>query len=68
MKRTAIAIATMIGTIVLAQFGSAQEPSPEGKAEQTKQRRDREGPGPAEAGDELSKPLLPKDDGKKKIS
>ena len=67
MKRTAIAIATMIGATVLAQLGSAQQPGPEGEAEQTKQRRGRGGPGPAEAGSDLSKPPLPKDDGEKRI-
>ena len=67
MKRTAIAIATMIGATVLAQLGPAQQPGPEGKAEQTRQRRGRGGPGPAEAGSDLSKPPLPKDDGEKRI-
>jgi caffeoyl-CoA O-methyltransferase len=67
MKRTAIAIATMIGAIVLAQNASAQRPGPEGRAEQTKQGRGRGGFGPAEAGSDLSKPPLPKDDGEKKI-
>lgn len=67
MKRTAIAIATMIGATVLAQLGSAQQPGPEGRAEQTKQRRGRGGFGPAEAGTDLSKPPLPKDDGEKRI-
>src|SRR3954452_1409079 len=67
MKRTAIAIATMIGATVLSQPGFAQPPGPEGKAEQTKQRRGRGGPGPADAGSDLSKPPLPKDDGEKKI-
>lgn len=33
MKRTAIAIATMIGATILAQHGSAQQPRPEGKAD-----------------------------------
>ena len=69
MKRTAIAIATMIGAVVLAQNASAQRPDPEGRAEQTKQARGRGGFGPAgaEAGTDLSKPPLPKDDGEKKI-
>ena len=57
----------MIGATVLAQLGTAQQPGPEGKAEQTKQGRGRGGPGPAEAGSDLSKPPLPKDDGEKKI-
>jgi caffeoyl-CoA O-methyltransferase len=67
MKRTAIAIATLIGAAILAQLGSAQEPRPEGRAEQTKQRRGRGGFGPAEAGSDLSKPPLPKDDGEKRV-
>jgi predicted O-methyltransferase YrrM len=67
MKRTAIAIATMIGATVLAQPGSAQEPRPAGQAGQTKQGRGRGGFGPAEGGADLSKPPLPKDDGEKKI-
>src|SRR5438270_7871372 len=67
MSRTAIAIATMIGAAVLAQLGTAQQPGPEGRAGQAKQGRGRGGPGPAEAGVDLSKPPLPKDDGEKKI-
>ena len=67
MKRTAIAIATMIAVIALVPLGSAQESRPEGKAEQTNQRRGGGGPGPVDAGTDLSKPLLPKDDGEKKI-
>jgi caffeoyl-CoA O-methyltransferase len=67
MKHTAIAIATMIGATVLAQHAWAQQPGPEGKAEQTKQRRGRGGSGSAVAGGELSKPPLPKDDGEKQI-
>ena len=50
-----------------ARLRTAQQPGPEGKAEQTKQRRGRGGPGPAEAGSDLSKPPLPKDDGEKRI-
>jgi predicted O-methyltransferase YrrM len=69
MKHTAIAIAMMIGATVLAQLGSAQQPGPEGKKEQTKQGRGRGGfaPAPAEAGSDLSKPPQPKDDGEKRI-
>jgi predicted O-methyltransferase YrrM len=67
MKRTAIAIATMIGATALAQLGSAQQPRPDGKAESTKQGRGQGGSGPADAGSDLSKPPLPKDDGEKKI-
>jgi predicted O-methyltransferase YrrM len=67
MRRTAIAIATMIGVTILAPFGSAQQPGPEGKSAQTKQGRGRGGFGPAEAGTDLSKPPLPKDDGEKRI-
>ena len=57
----------MIGATVLAQLGSAQQPGPEGKAEQTKKGRGRGGPGQVETGSDLSKPPLPKDDGEKKI-
>jgi predicted O-methyltransferase YrrM len=59
----------MIGATVLAQLGSAQQPGPQGKAEQAKQGRGRGGfaPAPAEAGSDLSKPPLPKDDGEKRI-
>ena len=67
MKRSAIAIATMIGATALAQPGSAQQPGPEGKTEQIKQRRGRGGPGPGEAAGDLSKPPQPKDDGEKRI-
>jgi predicted O-methyltransferase YrrM len=69
MKRTsiAIAIATMIGATILAQLGSAQQPGPEAKTKQTKQGRGRGGFGPAEAGSDLSKPPVPKDDGEKQI-
>jgi caffeoyl-CoA O-methyltransferase len=67
MKRTAFAITTLIGATVLAQLGSAQQPGPEGRTGQTKQGRGRGGPGPAEAGSDLSKPPLPKDDGERKI-
>jgi predicted O-methyltransferase YrrM len=69
MKHTVIAIATMIGATVLAQLGSAQQPDPKGKTEQTKQGRGRggAGPAPAEAGSDLSKPPLAKDDGEKRI-
>ena len=67
MKHTAIAIAMIIGATVLAQHVSAQRPGPEGRAGQTKQGRGRGGFGPAEAGNDLSKPPLPKDDGEKKI-
>ena len=67
MKHTAIAIATMIGATVLAQPAWAQEPGPEGRAARTKQGRGRGGFGPAEAGSDLSKPPLPKDDGEKRI-
>ena len=67
MKHTAIAIATMIGATVLAQLGTAQQSGQEGRAGQAKQGRGRGGPGPAEAGSDLSKPMLPKDDGEKKI-
>jgi predicted O-methyltransferase YrrM len=67
MKRTAIAIATMIGATVLAQLGSAQQPGAERKAEPTKQRRGGGGPGPVEAASDLSKPPLPRDDGEKRI-
>ncbi len=67
MKRAAIAIATMIGATVLAHYGLAQQPGAEGRTEQTKKGRGRGGFGPAEAGSDLSKPPLPKDDGEKKI-
>jgi predicted O-methyltransferase YrrM len=67
MKRAVLAIATMLGATILAQLGSAQPPGPDGKAGQTKQRRGRGGAGPADAGIDLSKPPLPKDDGEKKI-
>jgi predicted O-methyltransferase YrrM len=71
MKRTtiAIAIATMIGATVLATLGSAQQPGAERKAAETKQGRGRGGaaPGPADAGSDLSKPTVPKDDGEKRI-
>jgi caffeoyl-CoA O-methyltransferase len=67
MKRTAITIATMIGTTILALHASAQQPGPQGRAGQTKQGRSRGGFGPAEAGSDLAKPPLPKDDGEKKI-
>jgi len=67
MKHTAIAIATMIGISILAQLGLGQEPAPKGRTEQGKQGRGRGGFAPAEAGTDLSKPVLPKDDGEKKI-
>jgi len=67
MKCTAIAIATMIGATVLAQPGSAQQPGPGGREAQAKPWRGRGGFGPGEAGRDLSKPLLPKDDGEKRI-
>jgi predicted O-methyltransferase YrrM len=67
MKRTAIAIAMLIGATVLAQLGSAQQPGPEGRAGQAKQGRGRGDLRPAEAGGDLAKPPLPKDDGERKI-
>jgi predicted O-methyltransferase YrrM len=67
MKRTALAIATLIGATVLAHYGSAQQPGPEGRTGQAKQGRGRGGFGQAEAGSDLSKPPLPKDDGEKKL-
>src|ERR1700678_1981874 len=67
MKRTALVIATMIGISVLALRGRAQQAGPEGGTEKTKQGRGRGGFAPAEAGSDLSKPPIPKDDGEKKI-
>jgi len=67
MKYAAIAIATMIGATVLAHYGRAQQRGPEGRTEQTRQGRGRDGLSPAEAGSDLSKPPMPKDDGEKKI-
>jgi predicted O-methyltransferase YrrM len=68
MKRTAIAmIATMIGVTALALHGSAQQPGPEGGAAQAKQGRGRGGFGAADAGGDLSKPPLSKDEGEKRI-
>src|SRR5271168_2445856 len=67
MKRTALVFATMIGIGVLALRGWAQPPGPEGGTAKTKQGRGRGGSGPAEAGSDLSKPPLPKDDGERKI-
>jgi caffeoyl-CoA O-methyltransferase len=66
-KRAAIAIVTMIGATVLAHYGLAQQPGAGGRTEQSKQRKGRGGFNPAEAGSDLSKPPLPKDDGEKKI-
>jgi hypothetical protein len=63
MKRAAIAIVTMIGATVLAQYGVAQQPGAGGRTEQSKQGKGRGGFAPAEAGSDLSKPPLPKDDG-----
>jgi predicted O-methyltransferase YrrM len=67
MNRTvaAIAIATLIGATILAPHAPAQEPRPKGRGEQTKQGRG--GPGQADAGSDLSKPPLAKDDGEKRI-
>jgi predicted O-methyltransferase YrrM len=67
MNRTTIAIAMMIGATVLAQFAMAQQTGSEGRSGQTKQRQGRGAQGPAEAGSDLSKPPLPKDEGEKKI-
>ena len=67
MNRTAITFSMMIGATVLVQLGSAQQPGPEGREGQSKQDRGRGGFGPAEAGSDLSKPPLPKDDGEKRI-
>jgi caffeoyl-CoA O-methyltransferase len=67
MKRTALAIATLVGASVLAHYGLAQQPGPESRKGQAKQGRGRGGSGPAEEGSELSKPPLPKDDGEKKV-
>jgi predicted O-methyltransferase YrrM len=67
MRRTAIAIATVIGVTLLAQLASAQNPGTEGRAGQAKQGRGRGGSGPTEAVSDRSKPPLPKDDGEKKI-
>src|SRR5271169_1844469 len=67
MKRTVFVIATIIGVSVLATQGLAQPPEAEKGKEQTKQGRGRGGFGSAEAGSDLSKPPLPKDDGEKKI-
>jgi predicted O-methyltransferase YrrM len=67
MKRTTIAIATMIWATVLAPLGVAQQPGPETKAGQARPGRGRGGIGPAEAGGDLSKPPLPKNEGEKKI-
>jgi caffeoyl-CoA O-methyltransferase len=116
MKRTAIAIATMIGAIVLAQHGSAQQPGRGGPQNPLLQAFDTDhdgtlsaaeidaaaaklrerdtnkdgkltadelprgqgaggrggfgrggGAGAMDAGSELSKPMLPKDDGEKRI-
>jgi caffeoyl-CoA O-methyltransferase len=67
MKRAAIAIATMIGATVLAHYGLAQQPGAGGRTEQSKQGKGRGSFAPAEAGSDLSKPPLPKDDGEKKI-
>src|SRR3984957_19417537 len=66
-KRAAIAIATMIGATVLAHYGLAQQPGAGGRTEQSKQGKGRGGFAPSEAGSDLSKPPLPKDDGEKKI-
>ena len=66
MKRTVLAIATMIGASVLALHAFAQPPEPV-RTEQTKLGRGRGGLALAEAASDLSKPPLPKDDGEKKI-
>ena len=67
MKRAGIAIVTLIGASVLVHYGWAQQPGPEGKTAQTKQGRGRGGFSSAEAGSDLSKPLVPKDDGERRI-
>jgi caffeoyl-CoA O-methyltransferase len=67
MKRAAIAIVTMIGATVLAPYGLAQQPGTGGRTEQSKQGKGRGVFAPAEAGSDLSKAPLPKDDGEKKI-
>ena len=55
------------GATVLAHYGLAQQPGAGGRTEQSKQDQGRGGFAPAEAGSDLSKPPLPKDDGEKKI-
>jgi predicted O-methyltransferase YrrM len=69
MKRLALAIALapMISAIILAQDAPAQRPGPDNKAEPAKKDRGRGGPAPAEAGSDLSKPPLAKDEGEKRI-
>jgi caffeoyl-CoA O-methyltransferase len=67
MKPASIVIAMMIGAAVVAHHGLAQQPGPEGRTGQGRQGRGRGGVGPAEAGSDLSKPPLSKDDGEKKI-
>jgi caffeoyl-CoA O-methyltransferase len=67
MKRAALAIGTLIGATVLSQYGLAQQPGAEGRTAQTKQGRGRGGFRTADAGSDLSKPSLPKDDGERRI-
>jgi predicted O-methyltransferase YrrM len=67
MTRLTIAIATMIVAAVIAQLATAQEGGTEGQAERPKQGRGRGGFAQADSGSDLSKPLLPKDEGEKRI-
>jgi predicted O-methyltransferase YrrM len=67
MKRLIPALGVLVGAAILAHHGSAQEPRSADGAGQTKQGRGRGSTAPAQAGADLSKPPLPKDDGEKKI-
>jgi predicted O-methyltransferase YrrM len=67
MKGMGLVIVTVVGAVILTQISSAQQPGTEGQAAQAKQGRGRGGIGQGEAGTDLSKPALPKDDGEKRI-